>query len=141
MNLRDWYDLMKLSLWVSAICFVIGIGLLVVELQSPDLVIWNGQCVPASFQDGLAYYRVGGQQYVAGDPNLPDFPNRQVTVCFYPNDPGKGYIVHPAAYWAEGILIAAPFVIGIIVLSMGTVRAIRLRATESPLPPLYSGTE
>jgi hypothetical protein len=127
----DWYDLIKGYLWSGAIIASFGLIFLIVELQSSDLVIWTGRCVPASFRDGLAYYVVQGQQFVAGDPSLPDSPPRRVTVCYQPNAPDKGYIVHPAAYWAEGSVIAVPLGVAAIVMAIGLIRAARIKRFES----------
>jgi hypothetical protein len=106
------------------------VAFLVVELQSPDLVTWTGKCVPASFRDGLAYYRAEGYAFVAGDPTLPDEPARTVTVCYFPNDPGKGYIVHPAAYWFEGFVIAGPLIAAVVIFCLGVWFSVR-RARDS----------
>lgn len=128
------------AFFLGAIFFtVVGLGALLVELQSPDLVIWNGRCVPAQFQGGLAYFHAEGREIVVGDPSLPDQPARTVTVCYYPGNPDKGYIVHPAAYWVEGPLIAGPLALGLILLVSGVAVSLRrIRATPEELPPLPS---
>lgn len=119
--------------WTAIIATVIGLTFALIELQSPDLVIWTGECVPASFRDGLAYYRAEGHDFVAGDPTLPDQPARTVTVCYFSSDPGKGYIVHPAAYWAEGILIASPLLAGVLMFCLGVFFSIRRTREPEPL--------
>jgi hypothetical protein len=130
--IRDWYDLTKGYLWSAAIIATFGVIFLIVVLQSSDLVIWTGRCVPASFRDGLAYYVVQGEQYVAGDPSLPDSPPRRVTVCYQPNAPDQGYIVHPAAYWAEGGVVGVPLAAAAIVLLIGVIRAARITSFGRP---------
>lgn len=134
---REYFAAARAFFWSAIIFGVLALGALVVELQSPDLVIWTGHCVPASFQDGLAYFHAEGRLIVVGDPSLPDQPPRMVTVCYHPGNPDAGYIVHPAAYWVEGTLIAAPFILAVTLLVTGVVLSVRrIRATPEALPPL-----
>jgi hypothetical protein len=107
-----------------------------VELQSPDLVIWNGRCVPAFYDGGIAHYTVAGQQVTADNPSLSDRTPRTVSVCYYPNDPNNGYIVHPAAYWVEGGLVAGPFMLAIILILIGMLNSVRRLRRPPDLPPL-----
>ncbi len=123
-------------LLLAAITLTFGILFLLVELQSPDLVIWKGRCVPAFFDGGLAHFTVAGQRFTADDPPPSDLTPRTVRVCFYPNEPNNGYIVRPAAYWIEGGLVAGPTALAIILASVGIVGARRQLQKPPSLPPL-----
>ena len=123
-------------LLIAALIFAFGIIFLLVELQSPDLVIWNGRCVPAFYDGGVAHYTVAGQRFTADTPALTDRSPRTVTVCYYPSTINNGYIVHPAAYWVEGSLIAGPLAIAIILTAVGVLNSVRQLRRPSNLPPL-----
>lgn len=122
--------------WAAGVAFTFALIFLVVELLSPDLVIWTGRCVPAFFDGGVAHYRVAGQDFTADTPALSDRRPRTVTVCYYPNDPGTGYIVHPAAYWVEGAVIIGPLGLGVVLVAFGLWRARRRLLNSAQLPPL-----
>ncbi len=70
---------------------------------------------------------------------MQDQSPHAVTVCFYPDDPANGYIVHPVAYWVEGAAVAGPFALAIVLVVVGMIRsALRLREPSPSLPPLPS---
>jgi hypothetical protein len=128
--------------WIAGLAFLFGLAFLIAELLSPDLVIWTGRCVPASFDGGVAHYTVAGQQFTADNPPLVDRSPRTVTVCYYASTPANGYIVHPGAYWVAGGLIGGPFALALVLVAVGILRgARRLRATPElpPLPRFRSG--
>ena len=135
-TVRDVVAGARAYLWIGGIAFLFGVIFLLVELQSPDLVIWNGRCVPAFYDGGVAHFTVAGQPFTADNPSLSDRSPRTVTVCYYPNDPNNGYIVHPAAYRVEGGLVAGPLGVAIILVIVGMLNSAgRLRRPPS-LPPM-----
>ena len=134
--MRDVLAGARRYLWIAAVAFAFGIVFLLVELQSPDLVIWNGRCVPAFFDGGVAHYTVAGQQVTADNPAPSDRTPRTVRVCYYPAEPDNGYIVHPAAYWVEGGLIGGPIVLALILVTIGVVNSARRLRQPPSLPPL-----
>lgn len=123
-------------LWIAVALVALGVLFMLVEFQSPDLIIWNGRCVPAFFDGGVAHFTVGGQQFTADDPPPSDLTPRTVRVCFYPNQPNNGYIVRPAAYWVEGGLVGGPFALAIILAAIGIVNSRRRLGKPPSLPPL-----
>ena len=128
-------------LWVAGLAFVFAVIFLVVELLSPDLVIWTGRCVPAFFDGGVAHYTVAGQQFSADNPPLVDRSPRTVTVCYYASEPGNGYIVHPAAYWVDGGLIGGPIALSLVLVAVGMLRGLRRLRGGPGLPPLPTFTQ
>lgn len=135
-TLRDVVAEARAYLWIAGLAFVFGFIFLLVELLSADLVIWNGRCVPAFFDGGVAHYTVAGQKFFADNPPLPNRSPRMVTVCYYPSDPGNGYIVHPSAYWVEGGLVAGPFGVALVLVILGILRSVRRLREPPSLPPL-----
>ena len=123
-------------LWIAGLACIFGLVFIFVELRSPDLVIWNGHCVPAFFDGGVAHYRVGGQPFTADNPPLLDRTPRTVTVCYYPDQPAVGYIVHPAAYWVEGGLMFGPLALGLVLFIVGMLTSWRRLMNPPQLPPL-----
>jgi hypothetical protein len=135
-TLRDVLREARSHLWVAGFAFLLGLILLFAESRSPDFVIWTGTCVPASFDGGLAHYTVAGQPFTADNPPLVDRTPRTITVCYYSDEPGNGYIVHPGAYWVEGGLIGGAFGLALVLVAVGMVRGVRRLRTPSRLPPL-----
>jgi hypothetical protein len=123
-------------LWIAGLAFVFGVIFLVVELLSPDLVIWTGRCVPAFFDGGVAHYTVAGQQFTADNPPLLDRSPRTVTVCYDASEPANGYIVRSAAYWVDGGLIGGPFALALVLVTVGMLKGARRLRTAPELPPL-----
>ena len=134
--MRDAVAEARVYLWIAGIACAIGFIFLWVELLSPDLVIWNGRCVPAFFDGGVASYTVAGHEFFSDNPPLPDQSPRKVTVCYYPSEPANGYIVHPAAYWVEGGLIAGPVGVELLLVILGMLRSVRRLREPPSLPPL-----
>ena len=125
-------------LLIAGIAFAFAIIFLIVEFQSPDFVIWNGRCVPAYFDGGVAHYTVAGQRLTADNPPPSDLRPRTVRVCYYPSDPNNGYIVHPAAYWVEGGLVFGPLTLAVFLVTVGVLTSARRLRKPSSLPPLPS---
>ncbi|HVH65590.1 MAG TPA: hypothetical protein VM674_06095 [Candidatus Acidoferrum sp.] len=135
-TLRDVLGEARVYLWFALFTSVFGLFLLLAELRSPDLVMWTGHCVPASFDGGIAHYTVGGQPFTADNPPQPDRSPRMVTVCYDPSDPGNGYIVRPAGYWVEGGLIGGTFGLALVLVAVGMTTGVRRLRKASDLPPL-----
>ena len=134
--MRDVLAGARRYLWIAGAAVAFGIVFMLVEIQSPDLVIWNGRCVPAYFDGGVAHFTVAGQPLTADNPPPSDLTPRTVRVCYYPSNPNNGYIVHPAAYWVEGGLVGGPFALAIILITFGIVNSRRRLSKPTSLPPL-----
>jgi hypothetical protein len=122
MTIRTMLDGSGPYLWAALVFSVLGVLLLLAQLLSPDLVIWNGHCVPVLEQGGLAYLKVNGQTYTIDDVQAPaNAPDHTVTVCYYADHPEEGVIPRPAAYWFEASLVGVPFLIALTILILGLV--------------------
>lgn len=137
-TVRDVLTGARVYLLIAALALTFSLIFLLVEIQSPDFVIWNGRCVPAFFDGGVAHFTVAGQQLTADDPPPSDLTPRTVRVCYYPSDPNTGYIVRPAAYWVEGGLVAGPFGGAAILIVLGVLNSARRLRKPPSLPPLPS---
>lgn len=135
---RDVLGGARRFLGLAAVAVAFAIIFMLVEFQSPDFVIWNGRCVPAFFDGGVAHYTVAGQQLTADDPPPSDLTPRTVRVCYYPSDPNNGYIVRPAAYWVEGGLVFGPLALAVFLVTVGVLTSARRLRKPSSLPPLPS---
>jgi hypothetical protein len=126
----------RLYIVLAAALVVLGGFFLLAQLQSPDLVIWTGRCIPATERQGIAYYRVNGTAEALNDPNEPaTAPVHTVTVCYQPAHPEQGMVVLPAARIFEGLEILGPLVLAALVLLYGLViRPLRFRVMDEALP-------
>jgi hypothetical protein len=109
-------------LWGALAFSILGGLLLLAQLQSPDLVIWTGHCVPSTERGGIAYYQVNGQSFTVDDVTAPaTAPTHTVTVCYDPSHPEQASVLHPVQYWFEAALVGVPFLIALTIVIVGVV--------------------
>jgi hypothetical protein len=122
-------------LWAALLFSFLGGLLLIAQLQSHDLVIWNGHCISATEEGGLVYFQANGQSFAINDVASPaNSPTRTVTICYYPSHPEDAVVLHPAAYWFEGSLIGLPFLAAAVILIVGLViQPLRMRRRRERL--------
>jgi hypothetical protein len=122
-------------LWAALAFSLLGALLLIAQVESPDFVIWNGHCVTATEQGGLAYFQVNGQQFAVDDVAAPaDAPTRTVSVCYYASHPEQAVLLHPGERWFEAGLIGLPLLAAAMILIVGLViEPLRIRRRQEKL--------
>lgn len=103
------------------VLLVLGVLCVLVELQSPSVILWTGERVQGTNDAGLVYYTVNGQERTLdaeGDP-----PERPVPVAVYadPADASRDRVSGPAK-WFDAAFVATPFAAAGVVLLVGVVR-------------------
>src|ERR1700757_2806242 len=96
-----------------------GFSLLAVlaGLQSPHSMLWTGQQVTGTEQQGLVYYRWQGQSYsldVQGSGS-----SKAVSVYFKPGDPSQAIVDNVPDRVVAGLLVLGPVVGAVILLVIG----------------------
>jgi len=105
--------------------------LLIAQVESPDFVIWNGHCVPATEQGGLAYFQVSGQQFTVNDVAAQPNAAGTVTVCYYASHPEQGVVLNPLERWFEASVVGLPFLAAVAILIVGLViEPVRIRRRQ-----------
>jgi hypothetical protein len=88
---------------------VLGVLCLLVELQSPSLVYWTGERVPATNDAGIIYYTVDGEQRTLNDPREAPAQPTPVAVYVDQDDAGRDRADGPGR-WFDAVFVLAPFV-------------------------------
>ena len=111
----------------AVILLVLGVLCLLVELQSPSLVYWTGERVPATNDAGIVYYEVHGEARTLNDPR--EAPVRPAATAVYadPDDASRDRQAGPGR-WFDEVFVLAPFVAAGALLVVGLVRRRRFRA-------------
>jgi hypothetical protein len=112
---------------------VLGVLCLLVELQSPSLVYWTGERVPATNDAGIIYYTVDGEQRTLNDPREAPAQPTPVAVYVDQDDAGRDRADGPGR-WFDAVFVLAPFVTTGIVLVVGLERRRRFRRRVSARP-------
>jgi len=123
-------------LWGAFLVSLLGVGFLLAQLQSNDLVTWTGRCIPATLQGGLAYYTVNGQPQAVNDPLVSaSHPTTTVTACYDPAHPEQGQVLHPLTHAIEAALVGVPLLTALVILVFGLViRPRRLKDIDVAVP-------
>ena len=120
MRIRGWLDGAGWAVGLAAALFAFSLLMLALEAQSPDAVLWTGQHVVGTEQDGLAYFQWHGRTYsavVQGNGSA-----KAVDVYFDPANPINAMADNPVDRTLTGLLIGGPVVAGAAVLAIGLTR-------------------
>jgi hypothetical protein len=106
-----------------------------VELESPSLVLWTGKHVEGYSQNGLIYYEYKGVNYTTDNPDQAASDARRTpkTVYFPANDPTKATI-HSGVRWFDAFMVIIWFVGAGVLLLVGVIQE-RRRHRRRPAVP------
>lgn len=105
---------------------VLGVLCVLVELQSPSLVLWSGERVRGTNDGGIVYYTVAGEQRTLDAKGEGPAHPEPATVYADPRDPSRDMIATPAK-WFDAFFVLVPFAAAGVVLAAGTARRRRFR--------------
>jgi hypothetical protein len=89
-RVRKWFDGAGWFVGGAIVLLVFALLAVLVGLQSQDSVLWTGQQVTGTEQQGLVYYRWQGQSYSLDVPGSGSA--KAVSVNFNPVDPGQAMV-------------------------------------------------
>ncbi|GAA3564356.1 hypothetical protein GCM10022197_19980 [Microlunatus spumicola] len=123
---RDRDELLKPYRVAAVVLLVLGVLCVLVELQSPSLVYWTGERVPATNDAGIVYYEVHGEPRTLNDPR--EAPVRPAPTAVYadPDDASRDRQAGPGR-WFDAAFVLAPFVAAGALPVLGLVRRRRFR--------------
>ena len=109
--------------YVVAAVVVLALGVLcvLVELQSPSLILWTGLRVHGMNDGGIAYYRVGGQERTLDFRGEPPAQPRPVVVYADPDDASRDRL-SGIAKGLDAAFVLVPFAAAGTVLAAGVRR-------------------
>jgi hypothetical protein len=124
---RESDELLKPYRVAAVVLLVLGVLCVLVELQSPSLVYWTGERVPATNDAGIVYYEVHGEPRTLNDPR--EAPERPTPTAVYadPDDASRDRQAGPGR-WFDAVFVVAPFAAAGTLVVVGVVRRRRFRA-------------
>lgn len=137
-RMRAWFDGVGLFVGVAAALLVFTLLAVVLEVQSPDLVLWTGHRVVGTEQRGIVYYRWHGQNYTLDVPGYGS--SKSVSVYLDPGNPSDAMTDNAVNRAIVVLLIGVPFAGAVALLAVGLTREHLRRRRESrrvPAPTAY----
>jgi hypothetical protein len=119
-RVRESFDGAGWFVGLAAALFVFALLAVLLELQSPDLVLWTGQRVTGTEQGGIVTYRWHGQQYSLDARGFGSAPH--VSVYLDPADPGSGMVDNLPDRILVSSFIGVPVAGGVALLVAGATR-------------------
>jgi hypothetical protein len=89
-RVRGWFDGTGWFVGLAAVLFTFALLAILLELQSPDLVLWTGHRVAGTEQGGIVTYQWAGQRYSLNANGYGSA--RDVSVFLSPANPGNAMI-------------------------------------------------
>ena len=120
---RKWYDGAGWFVAGAVVLLVFALLALLVGLQSPDRVLWTGQQVIGTEQQGIVTYLWHGQPYSIAAPG--NGSAKAVSVYLDPADPSQAMLDNVFDRVAAGLLILGPVVAALVLLVLGGTRNYR----------------
>ena len=110
---------------------IFGILQVVLEVQSPSFIMFDGIRVTGSTINGSTAYRYHGHGYHVVD-KIDHSTRRQPTTVWLsrsdPSDPSRAYVDQTSVRWIDIVTTAGPFVAAGVLVLIGFVRDVRRRA-------------
>jgi hypothetical protein len=119
-RVRESFDGAGWFVGLAAALFVFALLAVLLELQSPDLVLWTGHRVTGTEQGGIVTYRWHGQQYSLDARGFGSAPH--VSVYLDPADPGSGMVDNLPDRILVSSFIGVPVAGGVALLVAGATR-------------------
>jgi hypothetical protein len=122
-RVRKWFD--GAGWFVGAAIVLLAFALLaaLAGLQSQDSLLWTGQHVTGTEQQGLVYYRWQGQTYSLDVSGFGS--SKAVSVYFNPDDPSQAMVDNVVDRVLAGLLVLGPVAGAVVLLVMGGTRNYR----------------
>jgi hypothetical protein len=122
-RVRKWFDGAGWFVGAAVVLLVFALLAVLAGLQSSDSILWTGQQVTGTEQQGLVYYRWQGQSYtldVAGYGS-----SKAVSVYFKPGDPSQAVVDNVLDRVIGGLLVLGPVAGAVVLLVIGGTRNYR----------------
>jgi hypothetical protein len=117
------------SVGLAAALFVFALLFALLDLQSPESVLWTGHHVVATEQHGLATFRWQGQAYTVDVPGFGS--GNAVDIYFNPGDPSAAMADNVPDRVFAGLFVGVPVLVGVGLLLAGLTRKRRWARRQS----------
>jgi Protein of unknown function (DUF3592) len=135
-RVRSWFDGAAWFVGLAVALFVFALLAALIGFQSPDSVLWTGQHVTGTEQNGVVYYRWQGQSYTLDASGYGS--SKAVSVYLDPGNPSNAVLENVSDRVAAVLLVGVPVAGGVMLLVLGGTRNYRWarrnakRAHEDP---------
>jgi hypothetical protein len=122
-RIRGWFDGAGWFLAGAGLLFFVALLFALLALQSASALMWTGQAVTGTEQQGIAYYNWKGQSYTLDAPDSGSAS--RVTVYINPGDPTDGIVYRTSDRVATIALVGGPALAGVALIILGGTRNYR----------------
>ena len=135
--MRKWYDGSGWFVAGAVVLLVFAVLALLAGLQSPDRVLWSGQEVVGTEQQGIVTYSWHGESYSIDARGTGSA--KAVSVYLDPADPSQAMIDNIPDRVVAGLLILGPVVAALVLMVLGGTRNYRWFRRKIKLVREYRG--
>jgi len=122
-RVRNWFEGAGWFVGLAAVLFVFALLAVLVGLQSPDSLLWTGQQVTGTEQQGVVYYRWQGQSYSLDVSGYGS--SNAVSVYLDPGNPSHAVVDNIGNRVTDILLVGVPTAGGVALLIIGGTRNYR----------------
>jgi 4-amino-4-deoxy-L-arabinose transferase-like glycosyltransferase len=122
-RVRKWFDGAGWFVGAAVVLLVVSLLAVLAELQVPEHMLWTGQQVTGTEQQGLVYYRWQGQSYSVDVQGFGS--SKAVSVYFNPGDPSQAIVDNVPDRVLTGLFVLGPAAGAVVLLVIGGTRNYR----------------
>jgi len=122
-RIRGWFDGAGWFIGGAIFFFVIALLALLLELQSPESVLWTGTPVAGTESGGIVFFEWAGQQHQFSAPGYGSA--KTVIVYFDPSNPDNAMLDDNAKRVTPDLFIGLPALAGVVLLAIGGTQSWR----------------
>ena len=122
-RVRKWFDGAGWFVGAAVVLLVFSLLAVLAGLQVPDSVLWTGQQVTGTEQQGLVYYRWQGQSYSLDVSGFGS--SKAVSVYLNPGDPSQAMVDNVPDRVLAGLFVLGPAAGAVVLLVVGGTRNYR----------------
>ena len=122
-RVRKWFDGAGWFVGAAVVLLVFALLAVLAGLQSSGSLLWTGQQVTGTEQQGLVYYRWQGQSYSLDVPGFGS--SKAVSVYFNPGDPSQAIVDNVLGRVLAGLFVLGPVAGAVVLLVVGGTRNYR----------------
>jgi len=113
--------------WAAGVLTVVGVLMVLLEIQSPSFVQWHGIKARGDTYGGVTTYTYDGIDYSIDNPRVPAYSTKHIPTTVWlpyddPTNTERAYIENPYNRWTDFAFVVGPFIVAFLVLASGVVR-------------------
>jgi hypothetical protein len=118
--IRGWFDGAGLFVAGAIVLFAFALLALLLELQSPESVLWTGTPVAGYEQRGIVFYQWAGQQF---QMTVPGYGSAKTVIVYVdPGNPNTAVVDDNADRVGPAVFVGLPATASVVLLVLGGTR-------------------